>query len=291
MRIAAAFLMAVSGLAFPAALPAAEPPARASGLTLHAGFDEGPDADFARGDPRLHSASSGRRLDARPGLPANRDVLLAPGEGRRGGALRFVKPSETVVFFHARGNLKYLPDDWRGTVSFWLKVDPDAGPVPAYTDPLHITERGWDDGALWVDFSKDDTPRHLRLGAFPDRKVWNPAGRDPDKIPVAERPMFDAGKPPFSAARWSHVAFTFDHFNTGKADGVATLYLDGRRQGAITGWTQTVTWDPSRAAVTLGMNYTGLLDELALFDRPLDDAEILALYRAGGLPGAAADTK
>ena len=39
-------------------------------------------------------------------------------------------------------------------------------------------------------------------------------------------------------------------------------------------------WDVSQSAVTLGLSYIGLLDELAIFNRPLTDAEVKAIYQA-----------
>ncbi len=256
-----------------------EEPSMRGALSFHASFDGGTEADHARGDRVLYTASSMKRDDASPGLPA--EVTIAKGKGRHGNALHFTKKSGAVVFFKAAKNVAYTPKDWSGTVSFWLSLDPEKDLEPGYTDPLQMTERAWNDGALWVDFS-DKSPRHLRLGAFADLKVWNPQDRDFEKMTPEERPMFDAGRPPFATGKWSHVAFTFEHFNSGRDDGVATLYLDGKRQGSIRGRTQTVTWDPEKAAVMLGLSFTGLFDELAIFDRALVDDEIAQLFRAGG---------
>ena len=97
----------------------------------------------------------------------------------------------------------------------------------------------------------------------------------------ADRPMFDAGRPPFAAGKWSHVAVTFEHFNTGRADGVATLYLDGQRKGSVRGRNQVFTWDPDKAAIMLGLSFTGLFDELAIFDRALDAGEVRGLHASG----------
>lgn len=259
---------------------AAEPSLKQS-LSFHASFDGGPNADYARGDRTLYTATSMKRDDARPGLP--RDVVIARGKGRRGDALHFVKKNSAVVFFRAEKNIAYAPKDWSGTVSFWLSLDPEKDLEPGYTDPLQITERAWNDAGLWVDFS-DKPPRHFRLGAFADLKVWNPTNKDFEKMTPAERPMFDAGKPPFATGKWSHVVITFDHFNTGNDDGVATLYLDGQRRGSVQGRNQTFTWAPDKAAIMLGLSFTGLFDELAIFDRVLSLEEIQSLHRAGGIP-------
>lgn len=253
-------------------------PAVEQSLTFHASFDHGLDADFARGERTLMSASSAKRDDARPGLPAG--VEIARGKGRRGDALWFRKKTNAAVFFRAAGNMPYRKSDWGGTISFWLSLDPDKELEPGFTDPLQITERAWNDAGIWVDFS-DKNPRHLRLGAFADLKVWNPSNKDFDAMTPEERPMFDAGRPPFAAGKWSHVTVTFEHFNTGRADGVATLYLDGERRGSVRGRNQRFTWDPDKAAIMLGLGFKGLFDELAIFDRALDAGEIRRLHEAG----------
>ena len=256
-----------------------EEPSLREALSLYASFDRGIEADLARGDRALYTATSMKRDDARPGLPA--EVSIARGKGRHGDALHFMKKNTAVVFYRATKNVAYSLKDWSGTVSFWLSLDPEKDLEPGYTDPLQITERAWNDAALWVDFS-DKNPRHFRLGAFADLKIWNPENKDFDKMTPEERPMFDAGIPPFAAGKWSHVAITFEHFNTGRDDGVATLYLDGERRGSIRGRTQSFTWDPEKTAVMLGLSFTGLFDELAIFDRALGDDEIREVFRAGG---------
>jgi hypothetical protein len=261
--------------------PGQAPPVGKS-LTFLATFDHGPDADFAKGDPKIYTTLSGKRDEAKPGLPD--DVVIAKGKGRRGDALKFTKKSKAVVFFKVDKNLDYSKKDWGGTASFWISVDPDKELDPDYVDPFHITEKSWDDGGLWVDFSKDDHPRHLRLGAFADKKVWNPSNKGFEKMTPAERPMFDSGKPPFATGKWSNVVIVFDHFNTGKKDGIATLYINGQKKGSVSGRDQTYTWDPEKAAIMLGLSYTGMLDEIAVFDRPLTDDEVRKLYEADGLP-------
>lgn len=282
-RMWIAVSLVVAGL--PVAAAAEEPDAIAAvrkSLTFSASFDGGPDAEVAKGDKRIYTASSAARKDFTPGLPAG-EVEVAKGEGRRGGdALKFVKKSGKVVLFKAAENIAYRKDNWSGTVSFWLKLDPNKDLGDWYCDPIQITEKTWNDGALWVDFSKDDKPKHFRLGAFADLKVWNPANKDFEKMAAAERPMHTVTKLPFTRDRWTHVAFAFENFNTGKADGAAKLYLDGKLQGAISGRNQRFTWDVEKAAIQLGMSYVGLFDDLALFDRALSDAEIAALHAFEG---------
>lgn len=270
-----------------AVLSAAAPSSLRDALTFHASFDHGPDADFGQGDRRLFNAPSMKppRTGA-PGLPAGGIVSIAKGQGRVGDALQFHRKAPEIVFYQAATNLAYAKSNWSGTVSFWLKLDPDTDLEPGYCDPLQITPREWNDAAFWVDFSKDERPRHFRLGAFADRAVWDPTRRDLEKTPEAERPMVTVTKPPFTRERWTHVAFTFTNFNTGKTDGIATLYLDGRFQGSVSAREQTLTWDPAATIAMLGLNYTGLFDELAFFNRALTATEVENIFvLPGGIQG------
>lgn len=261
------------------ASPSTKPASLRQALTFHASFDHGPDADFALGDRRVFTALSIKEpRQATPGLPTNGVVSIARGEGRFGDALRFHRKAPELIHYQVAKNLAYTGTNWSGTVSFWLRLDPDADLKPEFCDPLQITAREWNDAALWVDFSKDERPRHFRLGAFADRAVWDPTGRDLDKTPEAERPLVTVTRPPFTRQRWTHVTITFEKFNTGQKDGVATLYLDGQAVGSVSPREQTFTWEPGQAIALLGINYAGLFDELAFFNRALSAGEVHELY-------------
>lgn len=264
-------------------LPAAEPDLAAlrKALAFHASFDEQADADFARGDKKIYTAA-GKRADAKAGLH-RADVDIAQGKGKYGAALRFGKNDKAVLFYQADKNMAYRAKDWSGTVSFWLSLDPDKDLQPGFCDPIQITDKKWDEAAFFVDFTKDDKPRHFRLGIFSDLKVWNPKGAKFDDLPAADKPFSEAiTKPPFASGKWTHVAFTFAGLNTGKPDGVGKLYLDGKPVAAIRDRTLTFTWDPAKAVILLGLSYIGLFDDLAIFDRALSDEEIAAVHGLNG---------
>jgi hypothetical protein len=251
-------------------------------LTFHASFDGQSDADFARGDKRIYTASNIKRSDAKPGLH-RADVEIARAKGRFGDALRFGKNDKAVVFFQADKNMAYREKDWSGTVSFWLSLDPDKDLQPGYCDPIQITDKKWDDAAFFVDFTKDDKPRHFRLGIYSDSKVWNPKGVKFDDLPLADKPFSEEiTKPPFASGKWTHVLFTFSGMNTGKPEGVGKLYLDGKPVASIRNRALTFTWEPSRAGMMLGLSYIGLFDDLAIFDRALTDEEVGLIYRLDG---------
>ncbi len=250
----------------------------AESLTFHASFDSRVDADFARGDRRVHMAPKWDKPRVlHPGLPAHQAIHLAPGQGRYGGALRFERKMEELVAFPGNGNVAYASANWNGTVSYWIRVSPDTDLAPDYCDTVQITSKDWNDAAFFTDFTKDDRPRHFRLGAMSDLKVWNPDNRDWDKMPLAEKPLVTLTQPPFSRDHWTHVLFTWENFNTGQPNGRARLYLDGVLSGEISPRVQTFTWDPQKCLIMIGLGYTGWMDDLAIFNRCLSAPEIEAL--------------
>lgn len=252
-------------------------------LTFHASFDGSVDAMHAAGDRSLYWAPSLKeRPAAKTGLPPTGETAHAAGGGRFGDALRFTKRRAPVVFFRAARNLPYAPSNWSGTVSFWLQVDPQGQLEPGFCDPVQITPRAWNDAAFFVEFEKRPESIPFRLGVYADLDVWNPAKRKFEEIPASERPLVTVANPPFAGGKWTHVVFTFERFNTGKADGTARLYLDGQPRGMLAARQQTFTWDPEQAIIGLGLSYIGLLDELSVFSRALTADEVAALYRLSG---------
>ena len=267
-------LLAVAGTVF-----VAQDDALRKTIVFHASFDGGTDARHAAADPKLYWAPSlKQRSDAKPGLPDSGEVALAKGEGKFGDALRFTARKSPIVFFQGAGNMPYAASNWNGTVSFWLNVDPEGKLEPGFCDPIQITDSAWNDAAFFVEFEKRPESIPFRLGVYADLNVWNPENRKFAEIPAGEKPLVTVEKHPFRAGRWTHVVFTFERFNTGKADGVARLYLDGRPQGELTSRRQTFTWDPAQAIVALGLGYIGLFDELTIFNRVLGPDEIQSIH-------------
>jgi hypothetical protein len=258
---------------------AAEVAGLADALLFHASFDESVDADLAKGDAALYTADSLARERVRPGLVTDAAVLDKEG-GRFGGALSFRKKADPVVFYRGGENLPYTDLQFQGTISFWMLLSPAEDLPPGYVDPLQITDKAWNDASIFVDFTETN-PRQFRLGIFSDYKFWNPTDRPWDDIPDAERPMVSVEEPPFSRDHWTHVAITFRDFNAPDAEGLAVLYLDGKPQGQLRG-KQRFTWDADNAAIMLGIAYVGRLDDFAVFNRALDEPEILELF---SLPG------
>ncbi len=179
----------------------------AAALSFHASFDGSANADFGHGDLRIYRTQRGLE-QAESGLP-NAAVHLAKKRGRLGGALAFTDKTTTRIFFKAEENLRYRSDNWSGTLSFWLNVDPEKDLKPGFCDQIQVTDKTWNKAALWVDFSKDEVPRHFRYGAFADYAVWNPTNRKFEEIAPSERPWIVVERPPFGRGKWTHVVMTF----------------------------------------------------------------------------------
>jgi|GEM_PF-166318 len=243
-----------------------------SSLTFYASFDKGIDADIAKGDNRLFTL-----VDKKPkeGNHTENLTQLAKGKGITGGALLFTKRDAKWLFYDGVENFSFDKNNWSGTVSFWLKVDPINELDPGYVDPIQITPNTWNDASFFVDFNKDGNPRSFRLGAFADKKMWNP---DNKNIPEPQRPLVPAKSNPFSKDKWTHVAFTWERFNTGKKNGIASLYLNGKKEGSITEWNQQYSWSGKPHRILIGLYYMGLFDELACFKRALSAKDIKRIH-------------
>ncbi len=271
-------------------IPSAGAPIQADGalqtalrkaLTFHASFDKGPDADFGAGDRRIYTDSSFKvREDAKPGI-GNPDVMIAKGLGRFGDALQFTRKNTRAIYFKAARNVVFREQGWSGTVSFWLNLTPDADLEPGYSDPIQITDKTYNNAAIWVDFTRDDKPRHFRLGVFGDLKAWNPENLPPEKNPFFDRRTIVVSQPPFTRGQWTQVVITHSGLNTAEG-GTAKLYLNGNLQGTAAEIREPFTWDVAQATIRIGVNYVGLWDELGVFDRALSQEEVSALYQLNG---------
>jgi hypothetical protein len=277
VRFACALSAALGLTGMVAAADAPQLSALRSALLLHASFDGRLDADFAVGDPKLYHAPTGNRSQAQPGLPDDGLVVLAPGVGRHGDALHFTKKIRPTIFFHGERNLGYHTNSWSGAVSLWLRLDPDQDLEPGYCDPLQFVAQGWEEGNMFIEFSKDHTPRHFRYAIMPVKRTWNPTNRGWEDIPDKERPMVPVYQAPFKRERWTHIVFCFGNINSGEKNGWGRLYLDGVDQGAFEDWAMTFNWEVEKSALTLGLSYTGWIDDVAVFNRPLTAAEVQAI--------------
>jgi hypothetical protein len=243
-------------------------------LTLHASFDERLDADFARGDKTCYNMEGKKITIATP----TAEVRIAPEAGRFGGALHFTKKSNLHPAFKNEDILNYNDNNWNASVSVWLRLNPDKDLEPGYCDPVQIVGNDGKKGFIFLEWSKDEKPRYFRYAIRPLFHIWNPDNVRWDQIPFEKRPMVQVERAPFSREAWTHVVFTLKNVNNRENPPIGRLYLNGKQQGSIENWNLTFGWDPSRVLLVLGAAYVGHMDDLAVFNQALTDAEVKQLY-------------
>ena len=238
-------------------------------------FDGTTTAQFAKGDAQLFTADGRKSIgDAKAGLhdPA---VSLAVGKGRTGDALEFKSKKRKLTFYKSTNNIAYDESKFSGAISFWLQLDPAKDLEPGFCDPIQITDVSYNDAAIWVDFTKKN-PRDFRLGVIGDLESWNPKKLKPDENPGFDQRLIKLKNPAFSRDKWTHVLINFAGLNSDKAK--TQFYFDGKLVGELD-VNDPFTWAVEKSNILLGLSYIGLMDELAIFDRPLTEAEIGKIFK------------
>ncbi len=245
-------------------------------LTFFVSFDAGYDADYAKGDKKMYTATSRRALDSANAGMHNADHKILGDQGRFGDAFRFGSRTDTVVFFKGKDNIVYDPQNWSGSISFWLSLDPAVDLEPGYTDPIQITDNRWNDASIWVDFTQEN-PRDFRLGVIGDMASWSKDTLDSPWEAELEKRMVRVKEPPFTSSSWTHIAITYQ--SLGGDQSMSTLFINGEKIGTISGINEPFTWEYDKANIYIGLGFIGSMDEFAIFNRPLSDQEILSLYQ------------
>lgn len=245
-------------------------------LTHYAPFDQSYDAAYSLGDSKCY-LKSGKELIA---ATSNDEVTLEQGKGRFGGGLHFLKKGKTYPLFQAADVLGFNKQSWNTTVSVWLKLDPDRDLEPGYCDPVQIVGDDSKKGFIFLEWSKDETPRFFRYAIRPLFPIWNPNNVQWADIPFDKRPMVQVEKAPFSREQWTHVVFTIDNVNNKSGQQRGELFINGEKKGAVESWDLTIDWNPASVQLVLGAAYVGYLDELSVFNRVLTPAEVKMLYKS-----------
>ena len=252
-------------------------------LTFHASFDSGTTADFALGDANIYTADasyvdSKRVLEGIEEGMTNTDHEIVAGRGRFGDAFEFGKKSRKVIYYKSKDNIAYDAKELSGSISFYLSVDPVTD-LDGYTDPIQITDVNYNDASIWVDFTDADPP-DFRLGVIGDKDVWTLDTLASSSKIEFERRLVHVDEPQFSRSTWTHVVLTYDGLGTRHS--LSTLYLDGVKQGSVKGIDDPFTWDLDQSNIFLGLGYTGLIDELSIFNTAFTDDQVRELYQLAG---------
>lgn len=248
-------------------------------VTFYASYDESLKADVGGGqltpDTRINHPTEKGQYVVEKGV--NEKVFtIAKTKGIAGGALDAVDVLEKNgrIFYPAKGNIAFKKDGWSGSMSMWCKTDPDKLIKAKFCDPVQITQKGANNGGLWFDFN-DAKPRDLRHGAFP----MTPEGQKNISEDDPKAPMVRVPGVGWKADDWHHVVLTFKNLDTGKPDAVTALYIDGKLIGEVKDRAIAMGWDIEKAGIYTSINYIGLIDEFALFDKALSAEEVTLLHK------------
>ncbi len=260
----------------------ADEPKFREAVTLYASFDDAVRADLGGGDLNFSTRSNDPKEKGKFVFTRgfdDRAFRVAKGKGVAGGCLEAtdVLPNNGRIFLPAKGNIAYQPGGWGGTLSVWINTDPDKLLKTRFCDPIQITQKGANNGGIWFDFN-DAKPRALRMGVFPTI----PPGKVGIKEEDPDAPMVRVPKVGFKAGDWHHVVVRWQNFDTGKKDALASLFIDGKKVGDVKDRAIAMGWELDKAGIYVAVSYIGLLDELALFNRPLTDAEVTLLRQKPG---------
>jgi len=251
-------------------------------VSFYASFDEAIRADFGGGDLKVYT---GFRPDPKKPRPApiegaDPKSFTIVEKGIAGGCLQGIDglPNNGRLFFQAKGNIAFKKGGWGGALSVWINFDPDKMLKTQFCDPVQITQKGANNGGIWFDFN-DAKPRDMRHGAFPAVKEGEKGIAESDP----KAPMVRVPKVGFKAGDWHHIVLSWKNFDSGKPDAVSAFYVDGKLMGEIKESEIGMNWDLEQAGIFTAINYIGLLDEMAIFNRPLSVEEIELLRKKPGL--------
>ncbi len=240
-------------------------------LTFYTSFDNGTTADFGLGDKNMYTAPSFRQVDSAEVGMTNIDHQLLSEKGKSGAAFQFGKKGKKVIFYKSKDNIAHDANKWTGTISFWLSLDPVTDLEPGFTDPIQITDVRYNDASIWVDFTKEN-PRDFRLGVFGDIAAWTKDTLDTPVDTVMERRFVRVTDLPFATNKWTHIVISYK--DLGSVQSTASLYMDGQKIGSIEGIKDPFTWDLAKSNIYLGLNFVGLMDELAIFNQAFTPEDV-----------------
>lgn len=276
----AALIVAASSLLTPAA---DADDALRKAVTFYASFDEGAKGDFGGGDLDLWTRTPDEKEKGKFTYAKGYDdkvLKVLKDKGVAGGCLDAteIQPKNGRLYFPGKGNIAYKKGGWGGALSTWINTDPNKSIKLRFCDPVQITHKGANNGGIWYDFN-DAKPRDMRMGVFPAV----PEGKTPIKEEDPAAPMVRMKDIGFKAGDWHHIVLSWQNFDTGKKDALATLYVDGKKIGDVKDYEIAMDWDIDKVGIYIVLGYIGLFDEMALFNRPLTGDEVTLLHKTPGL--------
>lgn len=222
---------------------------------FHASFDQGIDADFARGDAK---GTSQQPALFEKGVKGN--ALVVGGETEKAAIKKdqvFQKEPGRNVYYAADGNINLQG----GCMSLWLK-------------PLD-----WDGGNsgfnTFVNLENNDNLFLLYKNLAAEQLSFYIESRNEEGESITET-VYSMAK--WKKGQWHHVAFTWTDVET-------NLYIDGRRVATRKIKIPFQGFDARRLSIGPGNGWAGgymgktLVDEVEIYNGALSEEEIILLYQ------------
>ncbi|MDA0203965.1 MAG: hypothetical protein O3A53_01170 [Acidobacteria bacterium] len=221
----------------------------APSMTFYASYEDGMDAAQARDDRRIYSAPSYEALGERGPWYWGQDVQLAYDSGISGHALNFTGGLTQALFYTGEANAPWAD---AGALSVWLH------PGEFFGAPLAVVGVDPLAPAVAIDLLSDP-------------------------LQLAVRAIHGEGSAVPPAGDWLHVVISVSDAASG---GKVTVYVNGQESTTFDVTDPDHSWDAARSTIRLGVDYVGLIDELAIFDRALTPAEVRLLHETPNLPAS-----
>ncbi len=93
---------------------------------------------------------------------------------------------------------------------------------------------------MFLEWSKNESPRHFRFAIRPLVHIWNPNNLDWAQMTSEQRPAVNLERAPFSGEVWTHVVFSFENLNDKAKKPVGRLHMNGELRGTIENWDLTL---------------------------------------------------
>ena len=204
--------------------------------------------------------ASGSRADSAGSNTLTDNNTVTQGAGKIGNAAQFTA-----------ANIEYL--NKTGTTFKFAGVDFTAA---AWVNPTSLASAGSDSGRGIMRSLSGDTTGDWSMGVVANGGIrlyhWQSNGNDT----TGKRLSVSSGLTPLST--WTHLVYR-------RSSGVYTLWVNGVSQSftvaaTLTGW-GNVGFEMGRNFPQAVYSWDGLIDEAAIWDRGITDAEIATLYNSG----------
>ncbi|MBC8481441.1 MAG: LamG domain-containing protein, partial [Planctomycetes bacterium] len=201
--------------------------------------------------------SSGKTANDRLGdKPATLigDAKFEPDSGKFGGAVRFGPKGDLVKILGYKGICGKSPR----TVSAWVKAE-SPGTIFSWGNPMIK-------GGLWEILAK---------------LMVNDGTSDAIVLHLSVMPGIIQGTTPLIDGKWHHIAVVLKESQSPHLSDIV-LYVDGKEEIIDVMRNYSIDTKEERF-VWIGYELKGLVDEVAIFDNSLNQAEITQLYKQRAL--------